>query len=149
MRRVRIPTTTPKPPEGSDPAGEPIAKDLAGPDLAEEIAIPVGGCPYYFYYNTRINYHWEHCHENNNKTGEYGHLGSDGYLHKTWYYADGTGFHPKLSKTPLTARQAETMAEYTKGAFIIPKPEEEQRRTEQRIQTWISDNRERVDDPLP
>ena len=53
MRRVRIPTTTPKPP----PGGEPLAKNLdqgeIGAVVEEELEVPVNGCPYYFYFNTR------------------------------------------------------------------------------------------------
>ncbi|XP_064114844.1 uncharacterized protein LOC135221039 [Macrobrachium nipponense] len=146
VKRIRLTPTTPRPEDGPG-NGNPLAKEL-GPDKAEEIAVPVGGCPYYFYYNTRMNYHWEHCHENSNRTGEFGHLGSDGYSHKTSYYADSTGFHPRVSRTPLTARQAEVVAEYTKGAFIIPKPDEERTDTERRIQEWLRENRDRVDNPL-
>ncbi|XP_071514473.1 uncharacterized protein [Panulirus ornatus] len=145
IRQVRISTTTPKTVPGTNP--DNLAKEL-GPEVEEEIAIPVGGCPYYFYYNTRINYHWERCYENNTKVGEYGSLGSDGYAHKNAYYADATGFHPTLSKAPLTARQLEIMAEYTEDAFIIPKPDEERRETEKRILAWLADNRERVQKPL-
>lgn len=68
-----------------------------------------------------MNYHWERCHTNGTKTGQFGHLGSDGYEHRNTYYADATGFHPTLSRTPLDARQLETVAEYEAGAFIIPK----------------------------
>ena len=56
IRRVRIPTTTPKPPPTSE--ADAVAKQLnpgeeIGQVVEEEIELPANGCPYYFYYNTR------------------------------------------------------------------------------------------------
>ncbi|KAG7165455.1 putative Insect cuticle protein-like 1 [Homarus americanus] len=147
MRRVRIPTTTPVPPSTTTEEG-PIDNPKLGKDLDDDIPTPRGGCPYYFYYNTRINYHWEHCYMNNTKVGEFGNLGSDGYAHKNAYYADATGFHPTLSRTPLNEDQKNVVADYTEGVFIVPKPDEERRETEKRILAWLAENRERIQNPL-
>ena len=73
------------------------------------------------YLNFRIHYHWERCHDDGNKTGEYGKLGDDGFQYKTWYYADATGYHPKVTKTEFTPEQKSLMAEYSERTFIIPK----------------------------
>ncbi|XP_050689005.1 uncharacterized protein LOC126981609 isoform X2 [Eriocheir sinensis] len=149
MRQVRIPTTTTTtvpPPTTTSTINSPpeaLAKELLG-----NLPPQAGGCPYYFYYNTRINYHWERCFENFTKTGEFGQLGPDGYAHKTEYVADITGFHPRLTKTPLTTGQENVVAEYTEGAFIVPKPDEERRETEKRILAWLADNRNRIEEPL-
>lgn len=48
-------------------------------------------------------------------------MGPDGYAHKTEYVADITGFHPRISKTPLTTSQENAVAEYTEGVYIVPK----------------------------
>ncbi|CAL4186761.1 unnamed protein product, partial [Meganyctiphanes norvegica] len=134
------PTTTP----AFDEEGDTIGKQL------EASVSPNGGfgCPYYFYYNTKINYHWEYCHPNGTKLGEFGELKSDNYVHVNNYYADARGFHPRLSRTPMTPEQREVMAEYEAGVFILPKPDEERLATEKRIQKWMADNRERLANPL-
>nr|XP_045623593.1 uncharacterized protein LOC123773742 [Procambarus clarkii] len=150
VRRVRInpTTTTPAPNVPRDNPGNPDETDRIAKNFNGGLPNPSSGCPYFFYYNTRINYHWEHCHLNNTKVGEFGSLGSDGYSHKNAYYADATGFHPTLSRTPLTPRQLEVMAEYSEGVFIVPKPDEERRETEKRIFAWLAENRDQLQNPL-
>ncbi|KAL7646560.1 UNVERIFIED_CONTAM: hypothetical protein RMT77_001811 [Armadillidium vulgare] len=133
--------------EGKDENGELLEGEKEGKQL-----IPLlkqsNGCPYYFYTNTKINFHWERCIENGTRVGEYGRLADDGFSHRVKYYADETGFHPKIIKTPLTRDQEEAVAGFTQGAFIIPKIEEEKQETEKRIQEWISQNQHRIDNPL-
>nr|XP_053642508.1 uncharacterized protein DDB_G0290587-like [Cherax quadricarinatus] len=153
IRRLRTPTATttttttteaPTDSQGrSNPNGRGKVLELGPPSNAAS-----SGCPYFFYYNTRINYHWEHCYLNNTKVGEFGSLGSDGYAVKNAYYADLTGFHPTLTRTPLTPLQQKTMAEYSAGVFIVPKPDEERRETEKRILAWLEENRDQLQNPL-
>lgn len=145
IRRVRIPTTTTTTPAPPEPEEEPkvVAKELG------IVPQPQGGCPYFFYYNTRINYHWERCQANNiTKVGEFGHLADDGYEHRTAYYADATGFHPKITKVLQTEKQRNAYADFVSGAYIVPKPDEERRNTEKRILKWMDENREKLANPL-
>ncbi|MCL4141403.1 UNVERIFIED_CONTAM: hypothetical protein GTU68_057720 [Idotea baltica] len=109
---------------------------------------PSNGCPYYFYTNTRINFHWERCLENGTRVGAYGRLADDGYSHRVSYYADNRGYRPRVTKIPLTREQEDTVAGFTQGAFIIPKIDEEKRETERRINEWIAQNQDRIDFPL-
>lgn len=53
IRRVRIPTTTPKPPPVTEDEGKAGGKELGGPDADGDLRIPGNSCPYFFYYNTR------------------------------------------------------------------------------------------------
>ncbi|KAK3859978.1 hypothetical protein Pcinc_033944, partial [Petrolisthes cinctipes] len=147
VKRVRTPTTTPKPEVQPEKEGEGPDREGQGKGLVD-LPQPAGGCPYFFYYNTRINYHWERCFENHTKVGEYGLLGPDQYQHKNSYHADNTGYHPRQSRTLLTPEQQQTVAEYREGAFIVPKPDEERRATEKRILAWLAENRQKIDQPL-
>ncbi|XP_018008432.1 uncharacterized protein LOC108666126 [Hyalella azteca] len=108
----------------------------------------VGSCPYYFFYSTKVNFHWERCMENGTKVGEYGRLHEDGFSYRTSYYADTTGYHPRSTKTRLTDTQRSLVHDFVQGAFIVPKVDEERKTTEDRILQWLEANRELLADPL-
>ncbi|KAF2367894.1 Insect cuticle protein [Trinorchestia longiramus] len=130
--------------------GDPNRDRDTGKQLLKELKQKggVGSCPYYFFYSTKVNFHWERCMENGTKVGQYGKLHEDGYSYRTSYYADSTGYHPTSTKAFLTDQQRALVHDFVRGVFIIPQVDEERKRTEQRILQWLEENSELLTDPL-